>query len=67
MSVSEARKQANRKWDKENMTTISCRVTRERLQKFKEACEQLGTVPNQVIQKAIADTIDQADKSKSRE
>lgn len=61
MPVSESRKNANVKWDKENMTTLSCRVTKKKAEEFKVACRKLDTVPNRVLMKAINDTIEEAE------
>ncbi len=58
--VSDAQKAASLKWDKENMTTVGCRITRAKANQFKEACKTIGTVPNQVFLKAIEDTINAA-------
>ena len=58
--MDEARKRANKKWDKENMTVIGCKVTKEKAQAFKNACAALGEVPNQILKKTIEDTIKKA-------
>ena len=60
--MNEARKRANVKWDKENMTTLACRVTKVRAQAFREACAALATLPSRVFQEAIDRTIAEADK-----
>ena len=51
---------AQKKWDRENMTVVGCRITKAKAQEFKEACAALGMVPNQVIKKAIEETIKKA-------
>jgi Rod binding domain-containing protein len=61
MPISQAQKKAKSKWDKENMTQISCRLTKEKAAKFKQACQILDTVPNRVMLKAVSDTIQAAD------
>ena len=58
--MDEARKRANKKWDKENMTIIGCRVTKAKAQEFKAARAALGEVPNQILKKTIEDTIKKA-------
>ena len=58
--MTEARKKANVKWDKENMTVVGCRITKTKAQEFKDACAALGVVPNQVIKQAIEETIKKA-------
>ena len=43
--VTEARKRANAKWDKENMVVLACKVKRETAEQFKAACAAQGTRP----------------------
>ena len=40
--VTEARKRANAKWDKENMVVLACKVKRETAEQFKAACAAQG-------------------------
>ena len=61
MSVNESKKKANAKWDKQNMTTVGCKVTKEKAAQFKAACEKLGIVPNQVFLQAINTVIEKAE------
>lgn len=60
MPISDAQKVASAKWDRQNMTTIGCRITKQKAAQFKEACQKLDTVPNRVLLKAIDDTIEKA-------
>ena len=55
--VSDAQKIASRKWAKENMATLGCKVTKAKAAQFKEACQILGIVPNQVLLRAVDETI----------
>ena len=64
---SQSQKDARDKWDKANMTHISCKLTKEKAQRFKEACAKLDTVPNRVMLQAVADTIEKAEKLESQE
>jgi len=66
MAVSQAQKAASAKWDKENMTTLSTRVTKQKAQAFRQACADLNTKPNQVFLKAIDETIAEAGKKSSK-
>lgn len=59
--VSDAQKTASRKWSKENMATLGCKVTKAKAAQFKDACQKLGIVPNQVLLRAVDDTIKQAE------
>ena len=63
--VSEAKKSAIARWDKEHMTTVGCRVTKEKAAEFKAACETLGVRPNTVIRQAVDQTIAEAKKDRS--
>ena len=45
MSVSEAHKKGNRKWDKENMTTLGCKVKKEEAELFKAVSYTHLTLP----------------------
>lgn len=67
MPISQAQKVARNKWDRENMTQIGCRLTKEKAAKFKEACRLLDTVPNRVLLKAVDDTIAAAEEKKSKQ
>jgi len=58
--VSEARKRANKKWSKENLTVVGCKVTREKAARFKESCAALGVVPYQILLRAVDNTIAEA-------
>lgn len=61
MSVSKAQKRSSIKWDKANMTTIGCKVTKKKAEQFKDACRRLGVVPNALLLKTIDNTIAEAD------
>lgn len=60
--VSESRKAANVKWDKANMTNVSCRVPKWKAKAFKEECGKLGKTPNKVLNEYIQSIIDEAAK-----
>ena len=59
MATSEARKRANAKWDKQNMTTIAARVRRDEREAFRELCEKNGTNINAVLLEAMRSYIEQ--------
>ena len=67
MPSTEAQKLARRKWDKENMTQVACRLTKKKATVFKEACQKIGISPNRVLLNAIDQTIEEAEKRKSQE
>lgn len=56
--VSDSRKRANAKWDKENMTVLACKVRKEVADKFKAACAAEGMTSNAVLQQAVRDYIE---------
>lgn len=51
--ISEKKKASNAKWDKENMTSLACRVKKDYAEKFKAACAEAGTTPNAVLKQAV--------------
>lgn len=53
--ISEKKKASNAKWDKENMTSLACRVKKDYAEKFKVACAAAGTTPNAVLKQAVED------------
>ena len=65
MPSSEAQKRATAKWDKQHMTNVAVRLTKEKAQQFAEACQALGVTRSQVlkaaIDKAIADSVKTGD------
>lgn len=56
--VSEKKKLSNRKWDKENMRSVSCRLRTEDAELFKQYCSENGTTPAQFLKKFIMETLD---------
>lgn len=60
--MKESQKNANRKWDRQNMTVLGCKVTKEKAQKFKEACAILETVPYRVFMETVDKTIEKAEQ-----
>ena len=59
MAISEAKKQSNAKWDKENMAYQTVKVRRELLDQFKAECARRGDKVNTVLRQAIEDYIAQ--------
>lgn len=57
MSVSDAKRKANAKWDSENMSTMSCKIKKTQAEAFKAYCEASGKTPNSVIRDFILDCI----------
>ena len=57
MAVSQAQKKANAKWDKENMTTLGCKVKKGEAAQFKEYAKQQGTTANSLLKNYVLSSI----------
>ena len=57
MAVSQAQKKANAKWDKENMTTLGCKVKKSAATQFKEYAKQQGTTANSLLKNYVLSSI----------
>ena len=57
--VSEKKKVSNARWDKDNMTTLGCRVRKEQAAAFKEYCAENGKTSNTVLKEYVLDCIEQ--------
>lgn len=55
MTVNDARKNANRKWDNENMMTLACRVPRAMGLNFKAMAERNNTTAHQLLKGFVLD------------
>lgn len=60
MAPSEAQKKASLKWDKENMSTIGCKVKKDQAEKFKAYCIEQGKTSNAVLREYVLDCIGEA-------
>lgn len=58
MPVSEKKKASNAKWDRENMTTLGCRVKKSEAAAFKEHCARQGKTSNTVLKDFVLETIE---------
>lgn len=56
--LSEKKKLSNRKWDKENMKTVSCRLRTEDADLFKKYCDDNNITPAQYLKRHIQEIID---------
>lgn len=45
------------KWDRDNYTTLSCRVSKEDAQAFKRACLRAGKTPYMVLKEYVKSNI----------
>ena len=62
MPYSESQKRSAARWDKANMAAVACRVTVQKKERFKAACDKLGTTMYAVFIRAIDETIARAEK-----
>ena len=53
MAVSDAQKKAAAKWDKENMTTLGCKVKKSEAEQFKSYAKEQGTTANNSTRQAL--------------
>lgn len=67
MAPRESQKRASMKWDKENMTTLGCKVKKEDATAFKEYCAGKGKTSNTVLKEYVLGCISDIDNSKSNE
>ena len=51
---------ARNKYDSEKMTTVGCRISRAKAEKFKADCAELGTTQYAVLKEAVEYTIKKA-------
>lgn len=57
MPVSEARKKAKKKWNSENMKTLTTIVRTETAEQFKEYAEQHGTTVSRILSDYIKELL----------
>jgi hypothetical protein len=57
MPVSKARRAANDKWDKANMTTLGCKVKKEEATAFKDYAAQQGKTSNTMLKEYVMECI----------
>lgn len=53
MSLTDAKRKANNKYIKENMTVLGCKVRKDKAEVFKTICKESGTTPNAVFTEAM--------------
>ena len=67
MALSEAKKQSNAKWDKENMAYQTVKVRRELLDQFKAECVRRGDKVNTILREAMEEYISQGGAEQPKE
>ena len=53
---------AQRKWDKKNLTVVTCRLSKAKKKEFADACAKFGVAMNSVLLKAVNETIEKSRK-----
>ena len=59
MAISDSRRAANLKWDKEHMMTLGCKVKKEEAIKFKEYAAKKNKTTNTVLKEYVLKCIDE--------
>ena len=57
MAVSEAQKKATAKWDKENMTTLGCKVKKSEAEQFRAYAKEQGATANSLLKDFVLSSI----------
>jgi len=60
--MTDAQKRAVAKYSSEKMATVSCRISKAKAERFKQACETLGKSKYSVLNEAIENTIKTAEE-----
>ena len=60
MPVAKSKRIANDKWDKENMTTLGCKVKKNEAEAFKKYSSNLGKTSNTVLKEFVQQCINEA-------
>ncbi len=55
--VSENQKKASRKWDRENMRSLTCRLRTEEAEKFRQFCSENETTPGRYLKNIVLECI----------
>lgn len=55
MGVSEAKRRANAKWDRESTARVGAQIKKEEVRRFTETCSQSGEIPGRVLRTAMND------------
>lgn len=53
MAISQAKKDSNARWDKDNMAYQTVKIRREVKEAFHAACKERGDKPNTVLREAM--------------
>ena len=60
MALTDAKRRANNKYIKENMTVLGCKVKKEYAERVKEKAAKSGTTVNAILRAALEDFMEKA-------
>lgn len=61
MAPSDAQKRATKKYQKENIASLACRVKKEHAEKFKAYCDSVGKTSNAVLREYVLTCVAEED------
>ena len=67
MALTDAKRRANNKYIKENMTTLGCKMRRDYAEEFKSACRMAGKTPNAIFKAAADQFMEDYNRGKTEE
>ena len=67
MALTDAKRRANNKYIKENMTTLGCKMRRDDAEEFKVACRMAGKTPNAIFKAAADQFMEDYNRGKTEE
>ncbi len=59
--ITKSHRAGNRKWDRDHMATIGCRLRKYQAEQFKEYAKKHGTTANALLKEYILNTLQQDD------
>lgn len=57
MAVSEKKKASNARWDSQNLSTLSCRIAKDKAEAFRTLCAANGTTTYAVLLSVVQNAI----------
>ena len=67
MPPSEAQKRAADKYNREHMSTLGCKVTKEQAQAFKEYCQSKDSTANKMLRDYVMNCIEAEEQEETAE
>ncbi|MCM1316192.1 MAG: hypothetical protein NC205_03820 [Prevotella sp.] len=57
--ITKSHREGNRKWDREHMATLGCKLRKYQAEQFKEYAKKQGTTTNALLKEYILTTLQQ--------